>query len=230
MKQLFLTMILVLVPTLALGGPPAAGTYLSQDIGGLMLNGRFSESYVGGSPGEIGNTIYAQSFDGSTLGTQWNLSCVSIAASPTLISDSRDVSGTGSVIYITQYDEGTFFLDSSGPWADGSESYTGIVLTFENTSTHQYVLGDLVAVTSNVTIYGMFDGYSDCMQFVLSNSATLGSSPDPKPADYPDFMDDFCGSGTQIGAWGVVPTITLTIQGCSVDNDATSFGTLKTRW
>lgn len=230
MTRLFLTMILVLVPTLALAGPPAAGTYQSQDIGGLMLNGRFSESFMGGGPGQVGNTINAESFDGANLGTQWTLGCVSIASPPTMISDSRDGSGTGSVIYITQYDGGTFSLDANGPWGDGSESYTGIVLTFENTSTHQYVLGNLVGVTSNVTVYGMFDGYAECMQFVLSNSATLGTSPDPKPAGYPDWLDDSCGVGPMIGAWGTVPTITLVIEGCSVDNDTSSFGALKTHW
>jgi hypothetical protein len=230
MTRLFLTIILVLVPAIALAGAPAAGTYQSQDIGGLMLNGRFSESFVGGGPGQVGNTIHAQSFDGSFLGTQWSLSCVSIEAPPTLISDSRDGSGTGSVIYNTQYDDGFFFLDGDGPWGDGSEDYTGLVLTFENTSTHQYVLGNLVGVTSNVTIYGMFDGYADCMQFVISNSATLGTSPNPKPADYPDFMDQACGFGVPIGAWCTVPTITLTILGCSVDNDTASFGALKARY
>lgn len=228
--RLFLTLILVLVPTLALAGAPAAGTYTSQDIGGLMLNGRFSESFMGGGPGQIGNTINAVSFDGASLGTQWTLGCVSIAAPPTIVSDSRDGSGTGSVIYLTQYNDGNFFLDANGPWGDGSESYSGIVLTFENTSTHQYVQGNLVSVVSNVTIYGMFDGYADCMQFVISNSATLGTSPDPKPADYPDFLDDACGVGPTIGAWGTVPTITMTILGCSVDNETSSFGTLKSRW
>ena len=231
MIRLFLALALILLPTLALAGPPTTGTYLSQDMGGAMYNGRFSESFLGGGPGQLGNTINAASFDGVTLGSQWSLSCVSIEAPPTLVSDSRDGSGTGSVIYTTQYDDGVFFLDGNGPWGDGSEDYTGVVFYFENTSTHQYILGNLAGVVSNVTIHGIFDGYGDCFDFALSNSATLGTSPSPMPANYPDFLDDSCNTGPTIGAWGTVPTIRLSILGsCAVTNETASFGTLKARW
>lgn len=231
MTRLFLVLTLLLVPTIALAGAPAAGTYTSTDIGGLMLNGRFSESFAGGGPGQIGNTIHAQSFDGANLGTQWDLGCVSIEADPTITGDTRDTNGTGNVTYVTDYDDGTFFLERNGPWGDGTEDYTGVIFTFQNTSTHQYFEHNLIAIVSNVTIYGMFDGYADCMEFVISNSATLGSYPADLPAGFPAYMDPFCGFTPQAGGWGTVPTITLTITGnCSVENETNSFGTLKSRW
>lgn len=229
MRMLLLVLAGILIPVVSLAAP-ATGTYNSTDIGGLMLPGRFSESFMGPGPGQLGNTIHAQSYDGG-LGTQWSLGCVSIAAPPTLIGDTRDGSGTGEVTYVTDYDEGTFFLDRSGPWGDGIEDYTGIVFVFRNTSTHLYANGQLIGVRSNVTISGMFDGYADCMTFAISNSATTGSTASGgAPADYPAFMDDFCAFTPEAGAWGTVPTITLTINGCSVDETDSSFGTLKSRW
>ena len=231
MTRLCLVLTLLLVPTIALAGAPATGTYTSTDIGGLMLNGRFSESFVGGGPGQLGNTIHAQSFNGAALGTEWSLSCVSIESDPVLQSDTRDGSGTGNVTYVTDYDDGVFFLDRTGPWGDGTEDYTGVIFTFQNTSTNQYVLGNLVGIVSNVTIYGMFDGYADCMEFVISNSATIGSYPTDLPADFPAYMDPNCGFTPQAGGWGTVPSITLTITGnCSVESETNSFGTLKSRW
>jgi hypothetical protein len=231
MTKLLFALTLLLVPTLVLAGQPTPGTYTSTDIGGLMLTGRFSESFVGGGPGQLGNTIHAQSFDGAVLGTQWSLSCVSIAAPPVVQSDTRDANGTGFVTYVTDYDEGEFVLEANGPWGDGSQDYTGVVVTFQNTSSHQYFENQLIAVVSNVNIFGTFDGFADCMEFVISNSATLGSAPDPKPADYPEFMDPSCGFPPLFGAWGDVPSITLTITGdCAVDGETSSFGTLKSRW
>lgn len=231
MTRLFLVITLLLIPALALAGPPTPGTYTSVDLGGLMLNGRFSESFVGGGPGQIGNTIFAQSFDGATLGTQWDLGCVSIEAAPDMISDTRDANGTGNVTYVTDYDDGTFFLGADGPWGDGTEDYTGTVFTFQNTSTHQYFENNLIGVVSNVTIYGIFDGYSDCLEFILSNSATVGSFPNNLPAGFPAYMDPFCGFTPAAGAWGTVPTIRLTVTGdCAVSTEPSSLGMLKGRW
>ena len=231
MRTLLVVLAAVLIPAVALAGQPAAGTYQSTDIGGTMLPGRFSESFMGPGPGQIDNTIHAQSYDGA-LGLQWSLGCVSIDQPPTMLSDTRDGTGTGVVTYRTVYDEGTFFLDRNGPWGDGTEDYTGVIFTFVNNSTHQYVNGQLVAVVSDVTISGMFDGYADCMDFIISNSATTGNTASGgAPADYPAFMDPNCGFTPPAGAWGTVPTITMTITGdCSVDESESSFGTLKSRW
>jgi hypothetical protein len=232
MRRLLLVLAAILIPSVCLAGAPTTGTYLSTDVGGSMLVGRFSESFVTpAGPGQIGNTIHAQSYDGA-LGTQWSLGCVSIAQAPTMISDTRDLSGTGLVTYETVYDEGTFFLAGSGPWGDGSEDYTGVIFTFVNTSTHEYIGGQLTQVVSNVVISGIFDGYADCMDFIISNSFTVGTTPDAgAPADYPEFMDPNCGFTPMAGAWGVVPTIRLTIRGdCTVEETEASFGTLKSRW
>src|SRR5512140_278384 len=95
--------------------PPVNGTYLMMENGGPMMTGRFSESWVGaGSHGQVGNTINAASWNGTVAGTQWKLWCPQIAAPPTLIADTRDVSGTGEVTWRTMYSGGRFWLTSTG--------------------------------------------------------------------------------------------------------------------
>lgn len=225
---LSLSVLLLLVPATALAGPPTTGIYNSNDIGGSMLTGRFSESYLAGSPGQSGNTIHAQSYDTVNLGTQWRVECPSIA-SVTLVSDTR-VDGTGDVVYRTVYDGGTYWLAKNGPWGDNTVDYTGTVLSFVNVSTHQYVGGARIAIRSNVTMSGNFDDFDGVLEFAISNSATFGdTSTGPLPAGFPAFRDDTCAAGPTAGAWGSVPNITMTIQE-AVAGEASSFGSVKARF
>jgi hypothetical protein len=231
MRRLFLSLFIlaVFLPAMCFAGPPSAGVYNSIDIGGSMLSGRFSESYMGGGPGQVNNTIHAQSFDTVNLGTQWRVECPSIA-SISMISDTRDGSGTGDVVYQTMYGGGTFWLAKNGPWGDNTVDYVGTLSSFVNTSTHQYIGGSLVAVRSNVTMVGTFDDFSGVMEFAISNSATFGDTGGgPKPATFPEFRDQTCTSGPTQGAWGSVPTITMTIQD-AVPAEIETFGTLKARF
>ena len=71
--RILLSMALVaLLAAPVVADPPIQDVYLSDDMpGGTMLTGYFSESWVGtGSHGQLGNTLHAESFDG-TLGTEW---------------------------------------------------------------------------------------------------------------------------------------------------------------
>jgi hypothetical protein len=219
----------LLLPALVLAGPPMYGVYNSNDIGGTMLTGRFSESYVGGGPGQVGNTIHALSYDTVNLGTQWRVQCPQIASPPTVISDTR-VNGTGDVVYSTIYTGGTFWLAKNGPWGDNVADYTGTIVSFSNVATYQFVGGTLIGIRSNVTLSGTFDSYPGVMEFAISNSATFGdTSTQPFPAVYPDLRDQSCAPGPTQGAWGSVPNITMVIQEV-VGVDEASFGTLKARF
>lgn len=217
-----------LVPLASQAGPPTFGVYNSNDIGGMMLTGRFSESFVGG-PGQVGNTIHALSYDTVNLGTQWRVQCPSIAMPPTVVSDTR-VGGTGDVVYNTVYTGGTFWLARNGPWGDNTVDYTGTVTGFTNVATYQFVSGTLVGIRSNVTLSGVFDDYPGVMEFAISNSATFGdTSTQPFPAGFPDLRDSSCATGPTDGAWGSVPNITLVIQE-AVGIESPSFGALKARF
>jgi hypothetical protein len=221
---------LLLVPMTAEAGPPAFGTYRSNDIGGVMLTGRFSESFVGGGPGQVGNTIHAQSYDTINLGTQWRVECPAIGASPTEVSNTVDGTGTGEIVYNTAYTGGTFWLARNGPWGDNTVDYVGTVTSFVNVATYQFVGGTLVSIVSNVTLNGTFDDHPGIMEFVISNSATIGSTDTQAfPAGFPELRDDGCAPGPTEGAWGTVPSITLLIQQ-AVDADEASFGAVKARF
>ena len=86
----------VSVPALALAGPPIDGTYTSTDLGGQVLLGLYSESWeVPDGRLQMGNTSNKASWDGASLGTQWELRCTRIAGPPVLITDTVDANGNG---------------------------------------------------------------------------------------------------------------------------------------
>jgi hypothetical protein len=222
---------LLAVPALA--GQPLVGTYYSFDLpGGSFNTGHFSESWVDpGRDGQIGNTINAQSWDGAVLGAEWKIWCPSIQTPPVLVSDTRDANGSGEVTWKTSYTGGYFFLSGNGPWGDGSQDYFGDVAFFNVQTTYQFVFGDLLGIRSNVTTMGLIDGFTDCMEYTINNAAFFGNTDDvgPLPAEYPEFVDEFCNSGVwSRGGWGSVTEIALRILGdCDVATQESTWGKIK---
>ena len=219
--------LLVAVPAFA--GAPATGTYYSWDLpGGSFDAGRFSESWVGSS-GQIGNTVNAMSWNGSVLGGEWRVWCPAIASAPTLVADTRDANGNGDMIWFTIYGGGNFWLSMNGPWGGSSEDYTGALNTFNVTSTHQFINWQPSGIRSNITLSGQFDGYTNCMEFVIANAAFVGSTDFMAlPGDYPPFIDSSCNSGPTIGGWGDAVQIELNIYGtCTIPVEETTWGGIK---
>lgn len=232
MKSVLLTLVCLALAVTAAATPPQNGAYDSNDLGGPMQMGRFSESWVASGPGQIGNTIHAMSWDNATLGTEWKVWCPSIAMAPVLISDNRDGNGTGDVEYRTDYVGGYFWLSMNGPWGDGSEDYTGVLLSFRVTARYNYILGNLQGIRSNVTLVGDFDGYENCMTYVINNAAFTGMSPAALPADYPPFLGTNCVSGmVNTGGWGTTTQITLSVLGtCVIRSQQATWGAVKSRY
>lgn len=233
MKRFGIMMVFLLAAVPVFAGPPATGVYFSTDMGGAMFPGRFSESWIDpGSHGQVGNTINAESWDaGFGLASQWRIYCASIALPPTLISDSRDGSGTGEVSYRTEYNGGVFWLSKFGPWGDGSMDYTGVIDIFTVTATYMYVNNQVLGIRANVTTAGTFDNFTGCFEYSINNTAFFGDtdSVGPLPADFPSFMDDMCQLGTRTrGGWGSVTEIALRILGnCTVGTQETTWGSVK---
>lgn len=232
MKRFLTTLTLMLIAGTAFATPPQTGVYLSNDFGGVMLTGRFSESWVNpsASHGQVGNTIDAMSWNGAVLGTEWKVWCPSIALPPTLVSDNRDGNGTGDVTYQTTYGGGVYWMSKNGPWGDGSVDYTGTVQSFMIVTTYQYVFGQLLGIRSNVTMIGKFDGYDNCMEYTINNAAFVGTTDVmPLPSDYPPFYDSSCATGTvSRGGWGTVTQIAIRIYGsCAVATRPASWGAIK---
>ncbi len=88
-KTSMLTLItLSLIISSALAGPPVNGVFNSTDLGGEVEVGRYMESYTDPDGAiSIGTTLFAQSWDGMSLGTQWSYQCGVVESDPILISD-----------------------------------------------------------------------------------------------------------------------------------------------
>lgn len=232
MKKILLTCALILAAVPVMAGQPQVGVYLSTDMGGQMLVGRFSESWVDpGSHGQVGNALNAESYDPVFgLGSQWKLYCASIAFPPNLVSDTR-VNGTGEVTYQTEYSGGLFWMSKNGPWGDGSEDYTGSIAFFRIATTYMFVNHQVLGIRSNVTTSGTFDNYNDCFEYSINNAAFYGDtdSVGPLPAGFPAFMDASCQTGSRTrGGWGSVTEIAIRILGdCTVPAQDSTWGAVK---
>ena len=233
MRLLAIFSIISLLALPVMADPPSEGVYLSYDMpGGMFSTGYFSESWAGpGRDGQLGNTIHAQSWDGNALGTEWMLWCPSIQSPPVLVSDTRDANGTGEVSYRTTYSGGYFWLSMNGPWGNGTEDYSGDLSFFTVNTTYHFVMGDVIGIRSNVTTSGLIDGFVECMVYEINNAAFFGNTDDngPKPAEFPEFMDDGCSTGTLTrGGWGSVTEIALQIGGeCDVATQPSTWGKIK---
>ena len=233
MRLLAIVTLMSLLALPVLADQPIVGTYYSYDLpGGTFSTGNFSESWVGtGSHGQIGNTVNAQSWNGSLLGTEWMLWCPSIQTPPVLVSNTVDGTGTGEVVYRTTYNGGYFWLSGSGPWGNGSQDYSGDLSFFIITTTYHYVFGEILGIRSNVTSSGLINGFTDCMEYEINNAAFFGNTDvdGAKPAEYPPFLDENCSDGVWTrGGWGSVTEIALMISGnCEVATQPSTWGKIK---
>lgn len=230
MRFLITVALAVLVAAPVLAGPPVQGVYYTYDMpGGSFSPGRFSESWAGpGTHGQFGNTVNAESWNGTALGTEWKLWCPSISLPPVLVSDSRDGNGTGEVTWRTTYQGGYYWLGAVGPWGD--ENYTGDIDNFIVTATFMYVFGDVLGIRSNVTTTGHFTDYNECFVFSINNCAFFGDTDGgAKPATFPAFMDASCNTGTLTrGGWGSVTQMAFQITPpCLVPTEDSTWGRVK---
>ncbi len=224
-----LAVLLILCP--AANAAPVTGVYTSTDLGGSLLTGRASVWRSGINSG-LPHVLHAQSWDGATLGTQWEIDCPTENAN-FLVQDNR-VGGVGSVVYTSTFTGGTFtFHPGAWPWGDGS----GTLGTTTLISTVQFVLiggvSTPVASVVNGQTSGAFVGGCS-LTFAIGNGVGVGetTSLNPaitKPADYPTFLDGSCGpapANMQFGTWGTVITITVQID-CPVPVERSTWGRVK---
>jgi hypothetical protein len=226
----------VAVPVLA--GAPANGAFFSAT--GQVLEGRFSEAYIGGGQGQVGNTVHALSWDGGALGTQWGVFCPVLEATPVLIENARDANGNGHLTWRSTYRGGTFWLSGTGDWAGGDPFYTGIVYDYVHTTTMHYVAWVMVGYDTNAQLKGLFDIYESCIMLTIANATLVGMNGIP-PADYPVLKSggpsgptlktgkcDVCDDAVDVlGEWGDVSSITLVINNCGLSTEQTTWGGVK---
>ncbi len=214
---------LLILPMLAIANP-VNGIYNSTDLGGQLLTGRGSTWRTGVNSG-FPHVSHAQSWDGSNLGTQWEVSCPS-APSYVSVVDNR-VAGTGTIVYTTNYTGGTFTLFPGGwPWGDG----TGTLSTTTEITTVQYVSNTPVASRVNTNTSGQFQG-GCALTFSIANGIGVCETPFcSKPVTYPVFLDGTCNpasAAAQFGSWGDITQITMQIN-CATPTNQSTWGRIKT--
>jgi hypothetical protein len=221
---------LLLVPALAFAAPNA-GTYTTTDLGGQLLTGRASTWRTGINSG-LPHVLHAQSWNGATLGTQWELRCA-VENAPFGVQDNR-VGGTGTVVYTSQFIGGQLELfNTGGAWGFGVANLGTTTVI----STVQFVNigGNSTPVASVVNANTSGDFGNGCtLTFAISNGTGVGetTSLNPalqKPADYPTFLDATCGpapANQQYGTWGNTLTSTMRID-CSVPATPATWGAVK---
>jgi len=221
---------LALVPSLAFAAP-VAGTYTTTDLGGQLLTGRASTHRTGINSG-LPHVLHAQSWNGATLGTQWELRCA-VENAAFGVQDNR-VGGVGTVVYTSQFTGGQFELfNTGGAWGDGVANLGTTTVI----STVQFIMigGNSTPVASVVNANSSGDFGGGCtLTFVISNGVGVGetTSLNPaivKPADYPTFLDAACApaaANSQFGTWGNTITSTMRID-CSVPAQESTWGAVK---
>lgn len=217
---------LVLLPVLA-QAVPVTGLYTSTDLGGQLLTGRASTWRSGVNSG-LPHVLHAQSWDGTTLGAQWDLNCATENSAFGVV-DNR-VAGNGTIVYTSSFNGGTFNFYAGGfPWGDG----TGTLLGTTMITTVQYMMiaGNSTPVASvvNGNTSGEFTG-GCLLTFAIANGTGVGETPYfSLPATYPLFQDGTCSpasASAQFGTWGNVSTITMHIN-CAVADETASWGAIK---
>lgn len=215
------TAVLVVGSVAVYAGPPANGTYKSTN--GDFDEGREASSWAAGDFVGVGNVLHAESWDGATFGTDWKVLCPQVA-NVFLVVDLV-VGGTGQRIYQITYAGGTIELGGTGPWAGGDAQYTGLIDTYTEVRTIQYVGGAVVGAVSNHSVSAHLQGYTaSCMTWGIGNGVWLGNGV--APAGYPDYRDAACASGGS-GHYGDIRDLTISVQGCAVATEQSTWGGVK---
>jgi hypothetical protein len=233
----------------AAGYPLLVGTYKTQN--GTVEPGRATESWpsdggsgepgkllqagsivAAGGEGQIGNLIWAESWDGSVLGANWTLTCPQISGPPNLIYDGV-VGGNGQRIYSTPYGGGALWLSGAGAWGGGAPYYLATLTSFTVIATKQYVGGQVVGVVSNINLMGSFEGEGQCFTMAISNAELVGMTGNPYLPPPTSGWPALHGPGecSLIGSHGTywdVHDVTLSILGsCTTPGQTSTWGRVK---
>lgn len=208
---------------------PTPGTYNSIDIGGAVQMGRASHSWALPNNASNGNgdVFNYQSWDGVTLGAQWIMSCGASTANQTVVNNLNGV-GTGTKVFTTNYTGGTFFFSRFGPWGDGINDLTGVLLGTSTTLTIQYVNFIPTQRRGDFNTSGYFNGSHCDLTFAITNLFSGGDTQfnGGLPANYPPFLDPGCGATRANGNWTSVKDITIQID-CVVPTTTTTWSGVK---
>lgn len=198
-----ITLSLCVLITVSAQGAPIADTYIQQDAD--ILGGRWSESYDanGITPSLVGNTLQASSWDGGALGGEWEVTGATLASdiqfTPQVFGDTQIQS------YLSTYEGGTLTLKASGAWNPGGDpDYTVILDNFTQSTIVVLYLGQVLQVTSTISMQGdipAYPGYE--MNYLAAVGTIVGEGAVPPPG-YPTIA-------AANGQWGDVNSVKMQI-------------------
>lgn len=224
--------LLLAVTSPAFAAAPTPGTYDSIDIGGAVLMGRASHSWALANNASNGNgdVFNYQSWNGVTLGSQWVMSCGLSTTNQTVVNNLNGV-GTGTIVYTTNYSGGAFFLSKTGPWGDGINDLTGVLLSTSTTLTVQYVAFVPTQRRGDFNTSGYFNGSNCELTFAVTNLFGGGDTQynGALPANFPLFLDPNCGATRTDGNWTSVKDITMRID-CVVPTEVSTWSAVKAQY
>ncbi len=221
-----------LLAAIAHAGAPSPGNYQSTDIGGTISAGRYTEGWLpGGGALLAGTTQNCGSWNGAALGTEWRYTCGTQLSNGVLTLDTVNGLGNGNRTFACTYTGGVFWLNGTGPWANGDPDYPGHFDSYVEYETIQYMNWVPIAAVTNVQTTAHFDAYpAQCMSFSISNGSRVGTTDlgNVKPPGYPDLLDPTCAPTRTLGAWWNMTSLTISITAtCSTPTAPRTWGSVK---
>ncbi len=170
---------------------------------GAVSNGRWSEGFDGGGIDQPGNVFHAASWDGATLGVEWEISGPTLEASVETYNDV-DGNGDGTIIMEATYVGGTATLDAT-LWG-GSGTVTADIDHYVHVTTYVYVSSAIDWAASSIVIEADMMAQAPTPYELIFEAAAdfAGPGGSPLPAGYPDFL----GTATT-GQWGAVTDVAI---------------------
>jgi len=236
-----LTVVLVVSAAAVWAGPPLNGTWKSTN--GDFDEGAATTKWAAGSFIGAGNTIYGRSAVGGVFTNDWTINCPTVVAVTPIVP----IAGVnGNAIYMFTYAGGYVTLGGPGnPWDGGDAVYTGTIDTYTELRTIQYVSSKITGATSDHSVSAHIQGYSDaCVAWGIGNGVLRGGSSPSLPLPflyptlqsvkgpgYPDYPGAACVLGPNgPGHWDDVKDLTVSITGCAVATEPTTWGGVKSMY
>jgi len=234
-----LTVVMIVGAVAVYAGPPVAGTWKST-------NGDFDEGtattwespldYLG-----TGSLFFGQSYAGGSFTLDWRIGCPTVSSVSVILPL---FGATGNAIYKIDYVGGQCILGGPGnPWDGGDLQYTGIIDLMTEIRTVQYVNNKVTGAVSNYNVSAHIVGYTEsCVAWAIGNGALRGGNngavtydygvlQSAKPANYPDFHNNGCFVDPNgQGHWEDIKDLTLTVQGCAVATEQSTWGAVKSMY
>lgn len=233
------TVVLVMGAAAVYAGPPIAGTYKSTNFD--FDEGTATTGWTGGGYFAAGNVIFARSSSGGVFTNDWQVNCAAVASAVLIVPK---FGANGQEIWQITYAPGTGVqLGGPGnPWDGGDATYVGVIDAYTEIRTVQYVSNKIVGAVSDHAISAHLVGYPEsCVAWAIGNGVLRGGTTNAlftyptlqsvKPADYPDFPGAGCFFNTTgPGHWDDIRDLTLSITGCAVKTEQSTWGAVKSMY